>query len=365
MLRCLELGRKGFPMAAPNPAVGSLIECEGKILGEGYTQAYGGPHAEVMALAQVKLSQLLPLSTLYVSLEPCSHFGKTPPCVDRIIQSGIKRVVIGLLDPNPLVAGQGIEKLLNAGLQVHIGLCEQQIRNDLRFFLLAQEQKRPYTILKWAESPDGFLAPPADERKVQAPVWISNSLSRQQVHKLRSEVQSILIGRKTAEQDRARLTVRDWAGPSPHRVLVDPNGLVPENAPIYDDSAPTTLFISSPKEKSSAIKRKEANIMAYKTEERKDLPQRVGQYLNSIHCNSLLVEGGALTLQAYLDSGLWDEIYLFRGVHPMGRGISAPKAQGIPFHKSRLLNDTLFRYKHPENNFIYDTQARADSEHYL
>ena len=351
MFRCLELGRKGFPAASPNPAVGCLIEFEGKVLGEGYTQAFGGPHAEVMALLQVKEKALLSRSTLYVSLEPCSHFGKTPPCVDRIIESGVARVVVGLLDPNPLVAGQGIEKLLKAGLQVHVGLCEAQIRSDLRYFLTAQEQKRPYTILKWAETSDGYLAPLPESRQQNAPVWISNTLSRQRVHKLRAEVQAILVGWKTAVQDAAQLTVRDWEGNSPHRVLIDPQASTPGDTPILNSKATTTVFLQKNAKPNSL---KGHQIQPYSPEEGNKLPQKIASYLHSIQCNSLLVEGGRATLLAYLDSDLWDEIHVFKGNQRFGAGILAPEVQGTLYKREFILNDSLLLYKHPNNPYVSD-----------
>ena len=200
--------------------------------------------------------------------------------------------------------------------------------------------------------PGWFFSSPDDERNVQAPVWISNSLSRQHAHKTRTEVQSILIGRKTAVQDKARLTARDWVGASPHRLLLDPKGIVPENFPIFDDSAPTTVFMENSEENSLKTKKSKASVELYTTNIPKDLPGRIAQYLNSIHCNSLLVEGGAKTLQSYLDSGLWDEIHLYRGADPMVTGIPAPKVPGILFREKAFLKDNLFFFKNPDNPFI-------------
>ena len=339
MFRCLELGRKGFPSASPNPAVGCVIEYRGEVIGEGYTQAFGGAHAEVMALDQVKQTELLPESTIYVSLEPCSHFGKTPPCVDRIIASGIKQVVIGILDPNPKVSGTGIEKLMAAGCSVQIGVLDQEIRKDLRFFLSSQERKRPYTILKWAVSSDGFLAPLADKRNEKAPVWISNTAARQRVHQWRTEVQAILVGWKTAAQDAAQLTVRDWEGASPHRILIDPSLQTPLDAPNFQFKSTDHCFL---KNETEAEKLQEAHpqVHAERIENEKDSALlQVLDYLHQIQCNSLLVEGGAASLQGFIDQDLWDEMWVIQGPALFKEGILAPKPSGTLYSTERILDN--------------------------
>jgi len=351
MFRCLELGRKGFPSASPNPAVGCVIEYRGEVIAEGYTQAFGGPHAEVMALNQVKQPELLPESTLYVSLEPCSHFGKTPPCVDRIIASGIKEVVIGILDPNPKVGGTGIEKLMAAGCSVQIGVLDQDIRKDLRFFLSSQERKRPYTILKWAESSDGFLAPLADNRSEKAPVWISNTAARQRVHQWRTEVQAILVGWKTAAQDAAQLTVRDWEGASPHRILIDPSLQTPLDAPIFNSKAPTTVFLRNETE-AEKLKEIHPHVHVERIEKEKDsVLLQLMAYLHQIQCNSLLVEGGAASLQGFIDEDLWDEMWVVQGPALFKEGIPAPKPGGTLFSKERILDNQIRYYHHPTNPY--------------
>ena len=352
MKRCIQLGRMGFPAASPNPAVGCVIECDGQVIGEGYTQAFGGAHAEVMALSSVKNQDVLSKATIYVSLEPCSHYGKTPPCVNRILESGIPRVVVGILDPNPQVAGQGIHRLLEAGRQVHVGVLEEEIRSELRFFLTAQEQRRPYTILKWAQSADGYIAPLASTRSEKAPVWLTNRAARQRVHQYRTEIQSILVGWKTAEEDQAQLTARDWSGPSPRRILIDPHGKTSPHSPIFDQSAPTTIFVKE----SEIIKSKsywqpyiDVEPIHYSNEK---LPQQIAKYLQKKHCNSLMVEGGSFTLNSYLHSGLWDEIRLFRSPLLLGNGVAAPHFQAELIRTDKFGDNKLELFKNTQNIYL-------------
>lgn len=348
MKRCIQLGRMGFPAASPNPAVGCVIECDGQVIGEGYTQAFGGPHAEVMALSSVKNQDVLSKATIYVSLEPCSHYGKTPPCVNRILESGIPRVVVGILDPNPQVAGQGIHRLLEAGRQVHVGVLEEEIRSELRFFLTAQEQKRPYTILKWAQSADGYIAPLTSARSEKAPVWLTNRAARQRVHQYRTEIQSILVGWKTAEDDQAQLTARDWSGPSPRRILIDPQGKTSPHSPIFDQSAPTTLFVNQGMIHAALAPIEVEQIRGSVNE----LPKQVAGYLHSKQCNSLLVEGGAFTLSTYLHSGQWDEIRLFRSPVELGDGVAAPQFKADFIRQEAIGNNQLEFYKNTQNSFL-------------
>ena len=221
MLRCLQLAKNGLGSTYPNPMVGSVIVYEDRIIGEGWHQQAGQPHAEVNAVNSVNDQSLLDKATIYVSLEPCSHFGKTPPCSDLIIAKGIKKVVIGTVDPFAEVAGRGIKKLIDAGCEVLVGVLEQECQQLNKRFFTFHQKKRPYIILKWAESLDGFIAPEAKSRSSREPVWITNSYSKQLVHKWRAEEQSILVGTKTVEADNPSLTTRDWSGKSPTRIVLD------------------------------------------------------------------------------------------------------------------------------------------------
>ena len=217
--RCLEIAKNGLIAAMPNPSVGAVIVYNDTIIGEGFTDAYGGNHAEVNAIKAVKNKSLLSKSTLYVSLEPCSHFGKTPPCCNLIIENKIPNIVVGIIDSNEKVAGQGIKKLLEAGLNVTVGVLEKDCyASNIRFFTF-HEKKRPFVILKWAESQDGFIAP--EKRIEQKPFWITNEFSRQLVHKWRSEEQSILVGTQTVIDDNPSLNVRDWSGKNPTRIKME------------------------------------------------------------------------------------------------------------------------------------------------
>ncbi len=243
MQRCIELGKNGLGSTYPNPMVGSVIVHNEKIIGEGFTSPCGGPHAEVNAINSVNDKSLLKKATLYVTLEPCSHFGKTPPCADFIVANKIPRVVVGVKDPHEKVAGMGIQKLRDAGCEVEVGVLEEECREHHKRFLTFHEKKRPYIILKWAESSDGFLAPDKSEREANPePYWITNKKSRQLVHQWRSEEHAILVGTNTVLEDNPKLNVRDWAGNSPIRIVVDRDLRIPSNNNIYDGSVSTLVL---------------------------------------------------------------------------------------------------------------------------
>jgi diaminohydroxyphosphoribosylaminopyrimidine deaminase / 5-amino-6-(5-phosphoribosylamino)uracil reductase len=227
MTRALELAQLGIGNVAPNPMVGCVIVHQGKIIGEGYHHEYGKAHAEVNAINSVKNHQLLPESTLYVTLEPCSHFGKTPPCADLIIREKIPNVVIGTIDPFSRVAGTGIEKLQNAGCKVEVGILKEKCQEVNRRFFTFHKKKRPYIILKWAQTEDGFIDIDRSIEHFGQPTWITNDLSRIAVHKMRSEESAILVGTNTAQKDNPSLTVRDWYGSHPLRLVIDRNLRLP------------------------------------------------------------------------------------------------------------------------------------------
>ena len=238
--RCLELAKNGLPSAMPNPSVGAVIVYENEIIGEGFTSAYGGFHAEVNAINSVKDKTLLSKSTIYVSLEPCSHYGKTPPCCDLILKNNIPNIVIGTMDTNSKVAGEGIKKLIAEGKNVMVGVLEKEcIESNKRFFTF-HNKKRPYIILKWAESQDGFLSP--EKKENVAPVWITNEYSRQLVHKWRSEEQAILVGTKTVIDDNPKLNVRDWEGKNPIRIVLDRIGKITGNYHVKDQKIKTIII---------------------------------------------------------------------------------------------------------------------------
>lgn len=306
----------------PNPSVGAVLVHDSKIIAEGYTSAYGGAHAEVncIALAKMKAPQLLSKSTLYVSLEPCSHYGKTPPCADLIIDSGIKKVVIGTIDPFAKVAGAGIKKLMVAGCDVSIGVLEDECRESNKRFFTYHEKKRPYIILKWAQTLDGFIAP--ETRDAQQPVWITNKRSRQLVHKWRSEEQAILVGGKTVLEDNPSLTTRDWEGKNPIRIVVDSKNNLPQDLKIFNNDAETISIENSE-------------------------PEAICKTLYENEIQSVIIEGGRHTLQQFIDAGIWDEARVFYGKNIFRDGTKAPTINQTFSETSRkvIADDTLIYYK--------------------
>lgn len=297
--RCIQLAKNGLPAAMPNPSVGAVLVYKNTIIGEGFTSAYGGPHAEVncIAFAKTNSPELLPKSTLYVSLEPCSHYGKTPPCADLVIASGIKTVVIGTLDSNEKVAGNGIKKLLEAGIDVTVGICEEECLELNKRFFTYHKKKRPYIILKWAQSADGFLAPA--QKAAQQPVWITNAYSRQLVHKWRSEEQAILIGANTVIEDNPSLTTRDWGGKSPVRIILDNRENLPRDAAVFNAEATTICLTTA-------------------------APREICHSLYKEGIQSVIIEGGAKTLACFIRENLWDEARIFKGTVFFKNGVPAP-----------------------------------------
>ncbi len=335
--RCLQIARNARGSAAPNPSVGALVTHKDRIIGEGYTAAYGGPHAEVRAIGSVADPELLREATLYVTLEPCNHHGKTPPCTDLIIRSGIPEVVIGMKDPHDRVAGSGIARLRDAGCKVTTGVLEAECREHHRRFLTFHEKKRPYILLKWAQSPDGYIAPDPERRKAaRQPHWITTATSRQLVHKWRAEEQAILVGRITAQADDPGLTCRDWSGENPLRILLDPGLNVSPGSKLLDGSTPT-LVVCRPDTKGNRI----SGIDYLEMEMGRDFPGRLAGELHQRNILSLLVEGGALTLNTFLEADLWDEARVFEGAEPLGRGIPAPDITGRLTGRFSLGQDRL------------------------
>lgn len=324
MLRCLELAKDGFGNVAPNPMVGCVIVCEGKIIGEGYHQEYGKAHAEVNAIHSVRDKSLLQKSTLYVNLEPCAHFGKTPPCANLIVEHNIPRVVIGCVDSYSEVSGKGIEKLRNAGIEVTVGILENESLELNKRFFTFHNKKRPYVILKWAETQDGFIdvdRPLDKSRDTTADNWITSPLSKQLVHKWRSEEAAIMIGTNTALNDNPQLNVREWKGENPTRIVIDLNDRLPESLNIFDKSIPTVVF--------SLSKETSTNNLTYvKINDTKTLLQEVLYELYKRNIQSVIVEGGATLLQSFIDHNLWDEARVFVGNRKFKSGLKAPSVKG-------------------------------------
>lgn len=319
--RCIEIAKNGLGSTRPNPMVGCVIVHNNLIIGEGFTSPYGGPHAEVNAIESVNNKALLKEATLYVTLEPCSHFGKTPPCSDLIIKHQIPKVIIGTIDDNSLVAGQGIKKLKAAGCQVTVGILEQECKQHHKRFFTFHNKKRPYIILKWAESANGFLAPKT--KKEQKPVWITNPYSRQLVHKWRAEEQAILIGGNTVIKDNPSLTVRDWAGQHPTRIVLDKHDNLPKTASVFNNEAKTIVFTPEHLNFSNPI------------------ASQICEQLHQQNITSVIIEGGTKTLQTFINENLWDEARVFYGNNFFEYGTKAPTLKGTLISEQHILNDTL------------------------
>lgn len=322
--RCIEIAKNGLGSTRPNPMVGCVIVYKSEIIGEGFTSAYGGNHAEVNAINSVKDKSLLQQSTIYVTLEPCSHYGKTPPCSDLIIKHQMPNVVIGCLDDNPQVAGKGIEKLKNAGCKVVVGVLENECKEHHKRFFTFHNRKRPYIILKWAETANCFIAPKTKDE--QKPVWITNEYSRQLVHKWRSQEQAILVGTNTVLQDNPGLTVRDWTGQNPIRIVIDKENILSKDFKVFNTEAKTIIIT-------------EENINF-----NKNIAQQICGILFKNNINSVIIEGGAKTLQTFIDENLWDEARIFTGNIQFLNGIKAPKFSGTLISEETLLNDVLKIY---------------------
>lgn len=339
MGRCLELAEHGKGNVAPNPMVGSVVVHEGRVIGEGFHRCYGEAHAEVNAISSVRNESLLRDSTLYVSLEPCSHHGKTPPCAELIIRKGIPRVVVACLDPYPEVAGRGISMLREAGIEVVSGVLEHEAVDLNRYFMTAHKKRRPYVILKWAQSEDGFidrLRKDASER----PVVLSTPVTRMMVHKLRSEVQAIMVGTNTAILDNPSLTVRHWVGNSPVRVLVDRKLCVPGDFHLYDGSQRTLIFTEREPENTVYDLSNKGDVEYVKTEKSTHFLRNLltGLYERNIH--SLLVEGGAQLHHSFMLEDLWDEIIIETAPVNLGNGV---KSAGISGRDMLLYDRQLIR----------------------
>lgn len=317
MKRCIELAQKAKGFTSPNPMVGAAIVHKGEIIGEGYHHKAGEPHAEVNAIAAVRDQSLLREATIYVNLEPCSHYGKTPPCAELIIQKRIPRVVIGSLDPFPEVSGRGVRMLLKAGVEVLTGVMETEARALNKVFMTFQEKQRPYVILKWAQSADGFIDRKRDDYSV-APEILSSPESRRMVHKLRSEVSAILVGTRTALLDNPSLSVRHWDGPSPVRLTIDRHHCIPTHYHLLDGTIPTVVF-------STREARNTNNVTYALLDPLQSTPKQILSYLKEHKLDSLLVEGGSALLKSFLTEGLWDEIRIETATRLLGDGVKAPE----------------------------------------
>lgn len=353
MKRCLDLAGKGFGKVAPNPMVGCVIVHNGRVIGEGFHEQYGLAHAEVNAINSVKNKKQLRDSTLYVNLEPCSHFGKTPPCADLIIRSKVKYVVIGTIDPNPLVSGKGLQKLVRAGCDVKVGILEDECRELNKRFFTFYEKRRPYVVLKWAQTADKYLGakPQVSSLKSKVPsreiakgrIQISGPVAQKLVHQWRTEEQAIMVGTNTALQDNPKLTVRNVKGKNPIRVVIDRQLKVPSSFHLLNGTVPTIVFTAKKKFR-------KANLEYVVIDFKKDVLKQIMAELHSRNIQSVFVEGGSKLLQSFIRKKLWDEARVFTAKSTLSEiagkkatGIDAPKIAGKAIGQKRSGDDLLIR----------------------
>ena len=332
--RCIELAQKALGKTYPNPLVGSVIVHNDRIIGEGFHKKAGEPHAEINAINSVKEEDrhLIPESTIYVSLEPCAHFGKTPPCSLKIVELGFRKVVIGAMDSHDKVNGKGKQIITNAGIGTISGILEKKSRELNKRFFTFNEKKRPFIILKWAQSADGFMD------QDFKPTQISNSLSKQLVHQIRSEEHAILVGKNTALNDNPSLTVREIEGRNPIRILIDYNLDVPANFKIYNNAAETIIFNSK---KDST----ERNLKFIKIEKQNSL-KLILEKLYELQIQSVIIEGGMFTLQQFIDQNLWDEALIFKNPNLyLENGTKAPTFNLEPEKSENLRDNELLFFR--------------------
>ncbi|PKP12355.1 MAG: riboflavin biosynthesis protein RibD [Bacteroidetes bacterium HGW-Bacteroidetes-3] len=337
--RCIQLAKNGLGFTYPNPLVGSVIVLNNKIIGEGWHQKAGEPHAEVNAINSVKDKSLLKKATIYVNLEPCSHYGKTPPCANLIVENDIKKVVIGSVDSNSKVGGKGILHLQNNGCEVIVGVLEQECLNLNKRFFTFHNKKRPFIILKWAETQDGFIDKLRDSTSENSPNWISNSYSQQLTHKMRAEEQAILVGTNTALNDNPKLNARNWFGLDPIRIVLDRSLKIPFHYNLYDGSVKTIVLTEKAPSKSL-----NENAHFEQLDFSKNLAQQICDILYNHEIQSVIVEGGAQTLKTFIAENLWDEAYVFVGNTKFENGLKAPELKKAPNEIRKISDDTLKIY---------------------
>lgn len=331
--RCLQLAENGLGTTYPNPMVGCVIVQGRKIIAEGWHHQAGEPHAEAVAVGQIHDQEVLKKSTLYVSLEPCAHHGKTPPCADLIIQHQIPQVVVGTTDPFSKVNGLGIQKMMEAGIDVMVGIGEKKCVNLNKRFFTFHQKSRPYVILKWAQTANGFMARENKEQK-----WITNEYSKQLVHKWRTEEQAILVGTKTVETDNPQLNARIWTGNQPIRLVLDKDLKLNPNSYIFDKSQRTIVFTEKQK-------LNEFNLEYLKVSFDQNLAQNVLGKLYEYGIQSVIIEGGKRTLETFIKRGLWDEARIFTSSEGWETGIKSPEISGKLIRTKMISTDKLEIYQ--------------------
>jgi diaminohydroxyphosphoribosylaminopyrimidine deaminase/5-amino-6-(5-phosphoribosylamino)uracil reductase len=336
MHRCLELAVRGLGKVASNPMVGCVIVGDNGTLGEGHHDAFGGPHAEINALNSVENKAGLKNAIMYINLEPCAHQGKTPPCTDAIIASGIKHVVIGCLDPNPLVKGKGVEALQKAGINVEVGILEKDCLEVNKRFFTFHERKRPFIILKWAQTSDGFID--RKRTKDEAQEKITQPEVEIMVHLWRSQEQAIMVGTHTVIMDNPRLTARKVGGQSPLRVIIDKSLKIPTNSNIFDKAAPTLIFTEQPVPSTNGVEYKSVAFDG-------KLIQTMLTELYNRNIQSVIVEGGEKLLKSFIEKDYWDEAKVFYSTKTLGEGVPAPSFPFPSKGEIKIGDDTLVLYR--------------------
>lgn len=336
MRRCIQLALNSEGRTYPNPMVGAVVVRDGVIIGEGWHRKAGCPHAEVNAIASVGDPDALRHSTIYVSLEPCAHFGRTPPCADLIIRSGIPRVVVGCRDSFAKVDGKGIMKLREAGIEVKVGIMEEECRWLNRRFFTIQEKGRPHVILKWAETADSYMGGMRDGKPT--PVMISNAEAMMAVHRQRTTEDAILVGIGTVVSDDPRLTPRLWKGPSPLRIVIDPRGEIPTGSRVLTDGGRTLVVGGKEDREVGAVKFVKAEI----TPDNLALTAVMAAAAEGV--SSVIVEGGAHTLRHFIESHMWDEAFIYQSDKMLGGGIEAPQLRLAELKEVKHMGDCTLRH---------------------
>lgn len=342
MNRCLELAKLGAGNVSPNPMVGCVIVHNDTVIGEGFHEKYGEAHAEVNAIHTVKNTELLKESTLYVSLEPCAHFGLTPPCSDLIVEKKIPNVVIGTIDSFAKVSGKGIEKMKKTGINVQVGILEKECREINKRFFTFHEKKRPYIFLKWAETIDGFIDFDRTQNQFGQPAWITGEKSLLRVHQMRATEDAILVGTNTALKDNPSLTVRRCEGRNPVRLVIDNLLRLPGNLNLFDGTVRTIVF-------NSKISEESGKIEFVRIDFNKNIIPQILKILYQQNIQSLIVEGGKQLLESFIRANQWDEAYRFIGNKHFTSGIKAPEIKGTVTLTEKTDGDQLLIYT---NNII-------------
>ena len=338
MWRSLQLAKKGCGATKNNPMVGCVIVHNDKIIGEGYHRKMGQPHAEVNAIAAVKNKLLLKESTLYVTLEPCSHYGKTPPCAALIVSKEIPRVVVAVKDPNKEVAGRGVAMLEQAGVAVTLGVLEEEAKQLNEWFFVNQLKNRPYITLKWAQTRDGFIDYERESGE-KPPLKLSNNITQSVVHKLRSERMGIMVGTNTALKDNPNLNVRNWYGDNPVRIVLDRTGKLPPNSNLFNQDAPTVVFTAIAGYTASANTRVE--VIDFEG----DVVRQIIDKLYEMNIATLFVEGGNVLISSFVEKGMWDEAYVEVANKTIGTGVRAPQLKGEMINAKKYIDSLHYHIK--------------------